>query len=404
MGVKPPILLLAPIDPCMSGNGLAMRVASFAEAASTAWDVTVAVVPVAGRLPFCPLPVAVPVVTVASPEREVVARRFAAMLADPLWRELLADSQPMPSAARAASVARAGDVLSASGAGPGTPVLAIRSYLAPLAMAVAGHLASPWTALDLDDDDESLASAQGDDTTAAAYRRLVATFAPRFSAVSLASPFDALDVGRRHGLHTHVVPNAVAVPAEPSPRDPSSGVVLFVANLGYRPNAEAAVELVDRVLPALETRADRPVRIVLVGAYDHDGPIGALASHRAVTLAGFVDDVSDYYARAAVVVAPLSTGSGTRIKLIEAFARQVPVVTTPLGVAGLAVRHGEHVLIGETPEELAVAAADLLASPALAQSLTTAALQFVRRHHAAPVVAERVREFLATASSHGALS
>jgi hypothetical protein len=184
--VNPPLLLLAPLEPCLSGNGLAMRVASFAEAASTAWDVTVAVVPVAGRLPFCPLPVAVPVVTVVSSDRQVVARRFAAMLADPVWRGLLTDSQPVPPPARAASAALAPDVLSASGAAPGTPVLAIRSYLAPLALAVAQHLASPWTALDLDDDDESLASAQGDDTTAAAYGRLVATFAPRFSGVSLA--------------------------------------------------------------------------------------------------------------------------------------------------------------------------------------------------------------------------
>jgi glycosyltransferase involved in cell wall biosynthesis len=401
--VNPPLLLLAPLEPCLSGNGLAMRVASFAEAACTAWDVTVAVVPVAGRLPFCPLPVAVPVVTVVPSERRAVARRFASLLADPVWRGLLADSQPMPPPARAASAALAADVLSAGGAAPGTPVLAIRSYLAPLALAVAQHLASPWTALDLDDDDESLASAQGDDATSAAYRRLVATFAPRFSGVSLASPSDALDVGRRHGLRTHVVPNAVALPAETPPRDPNSGVVLFVANLGYGPNAEAAVVLVERVLPALETQTDRPVRIVLVGAYDPDGPVGALASHRAVTLAGFVDDVTDSYARAAVVVAPISTGSGTRIKLIEAFARGVPVVTTPLGVEGLAVHHGEHVLIGETPKELAAAAANVLASPVLAQSLTTAALQFVRRHHAAPVVAERVREFLATASSQGAL-
>jgi glycosyltransferase involved in cell wall biosynthesis len=401
--VTPALLVLAPIEPCVSGNGLAMRVASFAESAAVAWDVQIAVVPVAGRLPFCPHPVALPVVRVVPSGRQVVARRFAAMLADPLWRGLLADAEPMPSAARAASAALAADVRSASGVAPGTPVLAIRSYLAPLALAVARQLASPWTALDLDDDDESLASAQGDDATAAAYRRLVATFAPRFSGVSLASPSEALAVGRRHGLRTHVVPNAVAVPAEPPPRDSSSAVVLFVANLDYGPNADAAVVLVERVLPALEARTDRPIRIVLVGTYDPDGPVGGLASHRAVTLAGFVDDVSDYYARAAVVVAPLSTGSGTRIKLIEAFARRVPVVTTPVGVAGLAVRHREHVLIGETPEALAAAAADVLGSPTLAQSLTTAALQFVRRHHAAPVVAERVREFLGAASSQGAL-
>lgn len=186
-----PLLVLVPIEPCLSGNGLAMRVATFAASAAAGWDVQVAVVPVAGQLPFCPRPVAVPVVTVAPSEHQVVARRFAAMLADPSWRSLLADAEPMPPAARAASPALTADVLAASASVPGTPVLVIRSYLAPLALSVAEQLKSPWTALDLDDDDELLASARGDETTAAAYGRLLAAFAPRFSAVSLASPSDA---------------------------------------------------------------------------------------------------------------------------------------------------------------------------------------------------------------------
>jgi glycosyltransferase involved in cell wall biosynthesis len=177
-------------------------------------------------------------------------------------------------------------------------------------------------------------------------------------------------------------------------------VVLFVANLDYGPNADAAITLVERVLPALTARYDRPVRVVLVGSYDPGGPLGELASRPGVTLAGFVNDLSAYYARAAVVVAPLATGGGTRIKLLEAFAHQVPLVTTPVGAAGLAVVHREHVLIGETPEELATAAVELLGSPALARTMTTAALRFVRRYHAAPVVAERVKEFLDAASGH----
>jgi glycosyltransferase involved in cell wall biosynthesis len=161
------------------------------------------------------------------------------------------------------------------------------------------------------------------------------------------------------------------------------------------------VSLVEDVLPALATRADRPVRVVLVGAYDPGGPVAALASHPAVTLEGFVDDVGAYYAQAAVVVAPFSAGGGTRIKLLEAFAHQVPVVSTPVGLAGLAVRDHEHVLMGESTDELASHAAHVLRSPALARSLSDAALEFVRRCHGAPVVAERVREFLHGASSPG---
>lgn len=391
--MTPPLLVLAPIEPCGTGNGLAMRVASFVESAADAWDVSVVVVPVSGRLPSCPRPVEVPTVVLSAPERRVVAQRAVALLADPAWRRLLAEVEPMPAPAQGASPAHAEAVVAAGAAGPGTPVLAMRSYLAPLGLAVAQRLGSAWSALDLDDDDESLARDQGDPATAAAYGRLVATFAPRFTAVSLASEFDARAIDRRHGLRTHPVPNAVTVPAARVPEH-HSDVILFVANLDYGPNVEAAEILVDRVHPALEARLGRPIRILLVGPYRSEGPLSRFSSHRAVTLTGFVEDLGDLYEQAGAVVAPLTMGSGTRIKVLEAFAHQVPVITTPVGVAGLAVRHMEQVLVADTPEDLAVAAGDVLDSPALAQSLSAAARTFVIRHHGAPVVAEHVRRFL----------
>jgi glycosyltransferase involved in cell wall biosynthesis len=392
------LLILAPIEPCGSGNGLAMRVASFAEGAAAAWDVRVAVVPVSGRLPSCPRPVDVPTVIVPAPDRREAARRSMALVADPGWRRLLADAEPMPGAARAAFPALAPAVVEASTVRPGTPVLAMRSYLAPLGLAVARQLGSPWSALDLDDDDESLAAAQGDEVAAEAFRRLVSTFAPHYTAVSLASSVDARRVDRRHDMRTHVVPNAVAMPPE-NPRPQQSDVVLFVANLDYGPNVEAAEVLVDQVHPVLEAKVGRPVRIVLVGSHRVDGPLRRLNTHPAVTLTGFVEELHRHYAQAGVVVTPLVHGSGTRIKVLEAFAHRVPVVTTAVGVAGLAVRHREHVLVAETPAELALAAADVLDSPALSLSLSTAAYTYVAEHHAAPVVAGDVRSFLDAADS-----
>ena len=112
-----------------------------------------------------------------------------------------------------------------------------------------------------------------------------------------------------------------------------------------------------------------------------------------------MEDLHGLYARAGVVVTPLVHGSGTRIKVLEAFAHRVPVVTTAVGVAGLAVRPREHVLVAETPAELALAAADVLDSPALALSLSTAAHTFVAENHAASVVAGHVRSFLDAADS-----
>lgn len=396
-----PLLVLAPIEPCHTGNGLAMRVASFVDAAADLFAVQVVVLPVAGRLVRCPGPVSAPVALVTPAPRPEAVRRLAELVMDRTWRRLLMETDPMPPVARAASPALAADVVASGGVAPGTPVHVVRSYLAPLGLAVAQALASPWASLDLDDDDEALAAAQGDGATAAAYHRLIAAFGPRFSAVSLASPAEADAVARRHGLSTSTVPNGVSIPSAPHHREPRGRNVLLVGNFTYGPNLDAAVVLVDQVLPALESRMGGSVGVTLVGAYATDGPIGRLSSHPSVAVAGFVDDLSPCYGRADVVVAPFTSGAGTRIKILEAFASRVPVVTTTVGASGLAVRHGEHLLIADSPEDLASATAAVLDNGALAAALREAAFEFVRLHHGPDAVARQVRGFLRAASGSG---
>jgi polysaccharide biosynthesis protein PslH len=399
-----PLLVLAPIEPCATGNGLAMRLANFIQGASLVSDVRVAVIPVAGHLQRCPEGVAVPVVTVPPPERPVLQRDFAKLLADPAWRRLLSDANPMPPLARMASPALASEVIRESRATPGTPVHVFRSYLAPLGLAIADKLHSPWASLDLDDDDEGLSAAQGDPSSASDYHRLVANFAPRYSAICMASPDEAVAVGDRHHLEISVVCNAVRLPVVGPPRRPDPNGLLFVANLGYRPNVDAAVLLVEQVLPVMQSRTGRAVRVVLVGEYPPSGRISALAADRSVTLTGFVDDVTPFYAEASVMVAPIITGSGTRIKLLEAFAHHVPVISTPAGASGLKVQDGEHLLVAESVDDLAVATEAVLNDRALADKLTGAAFEFVRQHHGPVIVAEQVASFLDSARAAGRVS
>jgi glycosyltransferase involved in cell wall biosynthesis len=400
----PPLLVLAPIEPCATGNGLAMRVASFVGGAASRYDVRVAVVPVAGALPSCPAPISAPVIVVPFPGRAEVRTNFAQLLNDPTWRQLLADADPMPLPATLASPALAPEVIRATGVQPGTSVHVVRSYLAPLGLAVAEALSSPWTSLDLDDDDEGLATAQGDAALASSFHRLVELFAPRFSAVCLASADEAVVVGRRHELRTIALPNAFDLPAETYRRTEESATLLFVGNLAYGPNVEAAVLLVEQVLPGLQVRAGRPVKVMLVGSYPPGGPIDHLASNPSVTLTGYVDDLSPYYAEAGAVVAPFISGSGTRIKLLEAFAHQVPVVTTPIGAAGLSVRHTEHLLLAESTESLIEATAAVLEDPDHSRAMTDAALAYVSLHHSTTVVTEQVLRFLEAAAEAGGVS
>jgi glycosyltransferase involved in cell wall biosynthesis len=152
----------------------------------------------------------------------------------------------------------------------------------------------------------------------------------------------------------------------------SPPTVLFAGTLRYPPNAEAARFLVGEVRPPLVALVP-DVRIRLVGLStpalsDLDDPPG-------VSIVGQVPDIGVELARADLVVVPLRFGSGTRLKVLEAFAQRVPVVSTSLGAEGLGAEDGVHLLIADTPASLAAACARLLADLSLRRRVVDAAHQ-----------------------------
>ncbi|QDU60976.1 Hyaluronan synthase [Planctomycetes bacterium Pan216] len=137
--------------------------------------------------------------------------------------------------------------------------------------------------------------------------------------------------------------------------------VTFVGNLGYPPNHEAALRLVNGVFPAV--REKHPdARLVIVGA----GPAQDLidfADGDTIVVTGRVEDVRVYLANTSVICAPLQTGSGTKYKILEAMSAGVPVCCTPLAAEGLSIADGEHVLIRQTDGELAEAISQVITQP-----------------------------------------
>jgi len=188
-----------------------------------------------------------------------------------------------------------------------------------------------------------------------------------------------------------VLPNGYEPPDEPAGRsavgDPPT--VLFHGTLRYPPNADGAQFLVQEVAPRLRVLVPQ-ARVRLVGLA---APTSAdLHGPPAVTLVGQVPDIATELALADVVVVPLRYGSGTRVKIIEAFAHNVPVVSTTLGAEGLDVRDGEHLLLADDAPALAQACARLLTDVALRASLVDKAhALFLARYQASSVRAEVVR-------------
>lgn len=319
-------------------------------------------------------------------------------LRGPRWRERMAQAEPLPYRARLAPAALAAKAVKALAVPPGTPVHVTRSYLAPLGIAIAERLGSPWASLDLDDDDEQVVRALGDDEDADAYRRLVGVFGPLFQAVALAAPHEAAAISHRHGLAASVIPNAVSLPDRGTPAEQAGGIrVLFVGNLTYPPNADAAIRLVYEILPRLREIAGQHVTVTLAG--EPDDTVRSLAAEPGVVVTGFVSDLAACYRAANVVVVPLAAGGGTRIKLLEAFGYGLPVVTSTAGAAGLDVADGVHVLMADSPDEAARAVAALAADRELRDRLVAQARRLVSRSYSHDAVMPRIREFFASTAA-----
>jgi glycosyltransferase involved in cell wall biosynthesis len=115
--------------------------------------------------------------------------------------------------------------------------------------------------------------------------------------------------------------------------------------MSYHANIEAAVAFTRTVWPGIRERFPE-WRLTLAGL-DPAPAVLALRGEANVEVTGTVEDVRPYYREAVAAIVPLRTGGGTRLKILEAMAAGVPVISTPLGAEGLAVTPGVDILIAE---------------------------------------------------------
>ncbi len=229
-------------------------------------------------------------------------------------------------------------------------------------------------------------------------RRFEQHVATGVAAVCTTSDADAEIFERWGAAEVVVVPNGVDTGAIPHRRTPARGTqLLYVGHLGYEPNAAAARELAQEILPLVRAQlADATVRLV-----GRDGArLSALAGPH-VELAGEVPDMLPELRTARAVVIPLRAGSGTRLKVLEAMAAGVPIVATPLAVAGIAVHDGEHVLLGTTSGELAEQAIRVCRDDALARRLADEARALAERAYDWSIVGEPLRALHARLGAGG---
>jgi len=175
-----------------------------------------------------------------------------------------------------------------------------------------------------------------------------------------------IDDGYRAGIDTS------RYTYSPDGREPFT--ILFLGSFRHTPNLEALTWFVEQVLPLV--RAEEPrARVMVVGS--EPPKRGKFRYGGAVELVGFVEDVREPLTRYSLFVCPILSGSGVRVKLLEAFAAGIPVVSTRLGAEGLADRDGDICALADRPAEFARRVVDLLRDPQKAAEMAARAREEV---------------------------
>jgi len=157
-----------------------------------------------------------------------------------------------------------------------------------------------------------------------------------------------------------VIPNGVDI-ATFIQRDPAQEIahrIIFTGRMDYYPNIDAVLFFARECWPQIHSQV--PGASWQIVGKDPPREVRDLAELPGITVTGTVPDVTSYLASAAVAIAPLQIGSGTRLKILEALAMQKAVVTTSQGCEGLSVTSGEHLIVADQAQKFTQAVVDLM--------------------------------------------
>jgi len=218
---------------------------------------------------------------------------------------------------------------------------------------------------------------------ARAYADLEREWLPKFDVILVTSEED-----RKRVQHpdVRVFPNAL--PRIPHPEVTEAHAVAFSGNLEYHPNVEAVRWFRAQIWPLVR---ESGVEWRLIGR--NSGAITRLiAGDPRIRVIGPVDDAVAALAEAKVCIVPLLSGSGTRFKILEAWAAGRAVVSTSLGAEGLGARDGEHLLIADDPRAFADAISRLLTDAALRKQLGAAGRALYEERFTWPAAWQRLEQ------------
>ncbi|MCC6177939.1 MAG: glycosyltransferase [Chloroflexi bacterium] len=218
--------------------------------------------------------------------------------------------------------------------------------------------------------------------TWARLRRYVRCVLPGFAACTVTSRYDRRLVQATVPAYdqVHVVPNAVDLTIYDGVSNaPDPDTAVFAGALTYRANLDGIAWFSREVGPRLRLRVPR-FRVRITGS-TRGVDLVALAGAPEVEFTGYVADIRPVIARAGVSVVPIWQGGGTRLKILESMALGTPVVSTSKGAEGLAVSHGQDILLADDPEDFAACVEAVLRDAKLRTRLAENARRLVESQY-----------------------
>ncbi|MFQ5866793.1 MAG: glycosyltransferase [bacterium] len=206
----------------------------------------------------------------------------------------------------------------------------------------------------------------------------------------------ALGNGDRHNNYSnlYVVPNGVDTDYfkndfEKIKEKKDERIMLFVGYMG-RESIDSVLYFYKKIYPLIR-KIIPDVEFYIVGA-NPPNKIRALAKNSNVVVAGYVEDLREWYHKASILVAPMRFVAGMQNKILEAMAMELPVVTTSYGNEGIDAVNGKEIFVADTPEEFSQRAIDLLNDKKLRKKIGRAGREFVKNKYRWESVLERIDE------------
>ncbi len=166
-----------------------------------------------------------------------------------------------------------------------------------------------------------------------------------------------------------VIPIAIdTADLQPIQRHPDSVNIMTLGSLHYPPNADGIRWFLNEVFPQVRQQIPE-VTLTIIGKNPPADFVQAATQDDAITVTGYVPDLTPYMEAAALMVVPVRAGGGMRVRLLEAFARAMPAVTTTVGLEGIEAVNGREVLVADDPADFAAATVRLLGDKTLQKQL-----------------------------------